>query len=331
VIDPLSFEKVCKAVLEAKGRRVAITFHAVGDRDGVGSAVALSEYFRDAVIVTPDFLTNNAKRMLAQAGYSKKIGSDFPEDREVLIVTDANNLEVMGKFKSDISRFTGRIIFIDHHPAKDYGLEKDAMVFNDEGYNSASSIVYEILRKNNEKISKRGALLLLSGIIADSSDFQNATPQTFRQVSELLGIAETDYADVIEYFHQDINVRSRYQLMRDIFSAKTEIVGDYILMYGQTAGSASLAAETAINFGADGSVFWAERESDVSISARLRAPLDKRLGIHLGRTMQESGRNGGGSGGGHPCAAGAYGLRKDLGQKAAEEVAESLRRGFSAG
>lgn len=327
--DFASFERICEAVSEAKNKRVVLTFHAVGDRDGVGSAVALSRCFDDAVIATPDFLTNNAKRMLAQVGYGKKIGNVFPDDREIVIVTDANNLDVLGKFKSDISRFDGSVIFIDHHAVRDYKGGRNMIVFNDEGYNSASSIVYEILKKNNEEIPAESALLLLNGIIADSADFQNATVQTFRQVSELLGLADTTYAEIVEYFHQDISVKNRYGLMKDLLAARIEIVGDYILMYGKAEESASLVAETAINFGADGSVFWVERDKDVSISSRLRAPLDKKLGIHLGRAMQESGRSIGGSGGGHPCAAGAYGPEKERGAKAAGEVVEMLRERFS--
>ena len=327
--DFSSFDRVCRAICEAKGKKVVLTFHAVGDRDGIGSAVALSKCFDDAVVVTPDFLTNNAKRMLAQAGYSKKVGNVFPEDRELVIVTDANNLDVLGKFKYDISRFTGSIIFIDHHAIEDYKLEKNMMVFNDEGFNSASSIVYEMLKKNKEGITRQIALLLLNGIIADSSDFQNATPRTFRQVSELLEIAETDYADIVEYIHQDISAENRYELMKDLFTAKIEVVGDYILMSGKTGKSASLIAQTAIDFGADGSVFWVERDRDISISARLRAPLDKKLGIHLGRVMQESGKNIAGSGGGHPCAAGAYGPKKERGQLTVDEIAEMMRQRFS--
>lgn len=327
--DFASFDRVCAAISEAKNKRVVLTFHAVGDRDGVGSAVALSGCFKDAIIVTPDFLTSNAKRMLAQAGYDKTIGNVFPKDRELVIVTDANNLEVLNRLRDEISRFDGSIIFIDHHAIKEYKLGEKVMIFNDEGYNSASSIVYEILKKNGEEISKESALLLANGIIADSADFQNATPLTFKQVSELLEIANTSYAEMMEYFHHDISAENRYSLMKDLFAAKIEIVGEYILIYGKSTGGANLVAQTAIDFGADGSVFWSERENEVSMSARLRAPLDKKFGIHLGRTLQESGRAIGGSGGGHPCAAGAYGTSRKNMEGEVGRVVEMLRERFS--
>ncbi|HUB92762.1 MAG TPA: DHH family phosphoesterase [Candidatus Saccharimonadales bacterium] len=327
--DFASFDRICDAISESRDKRVVLTFHSVGDRDGVGSAIALSSFFRDSIIVTPDFLTGNAKRMLAQAGYTKKIGSSFPQDRELAIVTDANNLEVLNQMKRDFVGFGGSVLFIDHHAIGDYKLPRNMVVFNDEKYNSASSIVYEILKRNGAEITKQSALLILNGIIADSSDFQNATPLTFRQVSELLEIAETDYAEIKEYFHQDIGVERRYGLMKDLFAARTEMLGDYILMHGKASEGASLVAQTAINFGADGSVFWSEREDEITISARLRAPLDRKLGIHLGRSMQEAGKGLGGTGGGHPCAAGAYGPVKENGEKMAGQVIDMLRNRFS--
>lgn len=327
--DFSSFDRLCTAISEAKGRRVVLTFHAVGDRDGVGSAVALSGCFKDAIVVTPDFLTNNAKRMLAQAGYNKKIGTRFPQDRELVIVTDANNLDVMNQMKRDISRFAGSVIFIDHHAIKEYKLQNNMMVFNDENYNSASSIVYEVLKRNKEEITRERALLLLNGIIADSANFQNATSITFKQISELLEIADTSYADIVEYFHQEVSAENRYSLMKDLFSAKIEIVGDYILIYGKADNAANLVAQTAINFGADGSVFWSERKNEVSISARLRAPLDRKFGIHLGRTLLESGKSLGGNGGGHPCAAGAYGPERENIDNAIQGIVGMLKARFS--
>jgi nanoRNase/pAp phosphatase (c-di-AMP/oligoRNAs hydrolase) len=327
--DFSSFDRLCTVISEAKNKRVVLTFHAVGDRDGVGSAIALSKYFKDAVVVTPDFLTNNAKRMLAQVGYNKKIGTSFPQDRELVIVTDANNLDVLNQLKHDISRFNGSVIFIDHHAIKEYKLQNNMIVFNDEGYNSASSIVYEVLKKNHEEITKENALLLLNGIIADSANFQNATSLTFKQIAELLDIADTSYAEIVEYFHQEVSAENRYNLMKDLTTAKIEVVGDYILIYGKASGSANLVAQTAINFGADGSVFWSDRKNEVSISARLRAPLDRKFGIHLGRTLLESGKSLGGSGGGHPCAAGAYGPNRENMDNAMQAIVEMLRERFS--
>ncbi len=326
--DFASFDRICNIISELRNKKAAFTFHTVGDRDGVGSAIALSKCFSDAVVVTPDFITNNAKRMLKQAKFKGQLLDKLPWDREVVIVTDANNLDALGGMKRELLSREADLIFIDHHAVKDYTLGKSIIVFNDENYNSASSIVYEILKRNGEKVDEEAAMLLLNGIIADSSDFQNATALTFKQVAELLEIADTSYSEIVEYFHQDVQVKDRYALMKDLFGAKIEVVGDYILMHGKAGGAANLAAETAINFGADGSVFWSERKEEVTVSARLRSPLDRRLGMHLGRMMQETGRSILGSGGGHPCAAGAYGPGKENLEGAVKALIDAMRERF---
>ncbi len=325
----LDFEAVCRVVREAKGKKAMLSFHSVGDRDGVGSAIALSACFDDSVVVTPDFITGNAKRMLLQAGYGRKIGHSFPSGTEIVVITDANNLGVMGGMGEAIRRFRGMVLFIDHHAIAGEGLPENFALFNSEEFNSASSIVYEIMKRNREKVSGSAALLLLNGIIADSADFQNATPLTFRQVGELLELAHVDYSEILEYFHTKVSADERYRLMKEVFSARTEVLNGYILTYGTCSRNASLAAETAISFGADASVFWVADKREGRLSARLRAPLDKKLSVHLGRLMQDVGRSLGGNGGGHPCAAGAYGPSPENAEAAAQKIVGFLRKKLS--
>ena len=201
----LSFAELCDAIKALKSKKVVLLFHTIGDRDAVGSATALSEYFDDASIVTPDFITNNARRMLQYIQYEKKIASQFPQDAEAALVFDANNLYALGKLGERINAFGKRTVFIDHH-APHGELTIEARMFNDESYNSTASIVYEVLKKLGGAVTKGQAFLLLNGISADSADLQNSSPQTFMQISELLAIAKLDFSFFSEYFKKDIPV-----------------------------------------------------------------------------------------------------------------------------
>lgn len=323
----LDLDRLAELIVGYREKKILITFHSTGDRDSVSSAMVLASCFKDAVVVTPDFITNNARIMLAQVNCSQKIKAKFPKDREVAIVVDANNFEVIGKFKDDMMNFDGEILFIDHHiiPARMPAGEK-VFIFNDEKYTAAASIIYELLKRLKVKVTKNNAVLLINGIVSDSADFQNSTSQTFMQISELLGIADTDYSDIVEYFHENMSVENRYALMGDIASAITEIVGRYIIMYGKASVHANVLADTAIRLGADASVFWAMGNSEVSISARLRSPLDRRHSLHLGSVMQDVQDIVGGNGGGHPCAAGLYGSKKENAQIALNEIIKRLKQ-----
>ena len=328
----ISFRELCDLLKERKADKVLLTFHSIGDRDGVGSAVALSEYFANATVATPDFITSNAKRMLERIGYDRRIGAQFPKGKELVIVLDANNLDVLGNFKGSLMTFQGTVLFVDHHIAHEGDrLPADTIIFNSEAYNSTASIVYAALKEIGAEVTQNMAFTLLNGVIADSADLNNSSPQTFRQIADLIEISKTDFSFISEYLHASRPVGNRYETVRDVCAAESEAVGDYVLMYGAAAQHANVAADAAQNLGADASVFWVSGKREASLSARLRPPLDKELGMHLGTIMQSIAQIVGGTGGGHACAAGAYGPKRESARAAGEEVVrqikEIMRRG----
>ncbi len=287
-----------------------ITFHSIGDRDGVSSAIALSKYLKNSTVTTPDSITRHAKQMLKDSGYSKDIQPDSNYNSNVLVIMDTNNFESLGRMKNAAMRFKGDVLFIDHHflPANQ---NTKGTIFNNEAYNSTASIIYDLFKELGFKPTVQIARLLISGISSDSANFQNVTSTTFRQLSELLDICNANYNEVVSYIHDEIPTDSRYGLIKDMFASNIEIVGDYILIYGRCKMHASLVADQAIKIGADASLFWNVEKSEISSSARLRSPLDIKLKIHLGKIMESNAKYIDGNGGGHPCAAGAYGPLKN--------------------
>lgn len=306
-MEKISLDALSFLIKENKERRVLITFHAIGDTDSISSAVALSKYFKNARVATPDIITANASRILKRMGFeSLGIGSNFDPDAELVILTDVNNFEDCGEFRFQLEGFRGKTIIIDHHSPKEIQ-KNDVFVFNDESYNSAASIVFSLLKKLDFKIEENAAMLLLAGIISDSADLRNSTPNTFAQIGELLGIARTEYPEVLEKMEHVADAAARARTMTDITNAKVELVEGLLYVHGKAHAHANIAADAAISIGADVALFSAEDPKEVSFSARLRAPLDRRIGIHLGQVMKNLAHVINGNGGGHPCAAGAYG------------------------
>jgi len=325
----VAFDELCGVLREYKDKKVLLTFHSIGDRDGVGSAAALSSFFTNSVVATPDFITNNAKKMLEFVGYDRHLETRFHEDADLAIILDANTPDVLGGFKERLSKFHGAVLVIDHHaPHDEFGGEVSG--FNDETYNSTSSIVYDALRALGADVSKGAAFLLLNGIIADSADLHNSSPRTFRQIADLLEISKVDFSFISEYYHANVPVNNRYETVEDICASKAEIVGDYVVMYGRARARANVIADAALNLGADAAVFWVTTEREASLSARLLSPLDKKLNIHLGIMMQGVAGIVGGTGGGHACAAGAYGPRREGAQEAGEEVLRKIKEKMKA-
>ncbi len=331
MIRELDFGALCSTLKRYRNKRVLLTFHTIGDRDAVSSAVALSKYLPNSKIVTPDFITSNARHMLEQAGCTKKISKPLKLSADVIVALDTNNYEGFGSTKEAMLAFKGETLFIDHHlrPRK---IDKDVYMFNDEGYNSTASIVFELLKRLGAKVDRETAILLLNGIISDSAEFRNATALTFAQISELLGLASMQYSDILEYFRQRIPTESRFNLITNIRNARIERVGDYILASGPTSSvPPNVIADYILRLGVDAAVFWNIDAKEVSISARLRPPLDRELHIHLGLIMQGVKDLLKGNGGGHPCAAGAYGPNKPAGTDAVNRILDELRQKFRYG
>ncbi len=323
----LSFEELLEFFERNKGRKFLLTFHTIGDRDGVAAALGLSAMLNDSVVATPDYITNNAKHMIGKADSDARIGSKFPEGVEAVVILDANRLELMGKFERRLRQFKGEILFIDHHSPPDR-IPRNASLFNREDYNSASSIVYDVLKAGGAGIDRSRACMLINGIVADSADFQNSSAHTFMQISELLDSAGMLYSEVVENVHGAQSPEIRDMVLKDMFSANVAQYGNYLLVSGEAKFQANTAAETTLRMGADAAVFWSVRKGEASVSARLRSPLDKKLSINLGVMLGEAGRMLRGTGGGHPCAAGAFGKKKANIEEARQYVINGIMKGF---
>jgi bifunctional oligoribonuclease and PAP phosphatase NrnA len=291
----------------SSNKKAILTFHSIGDTDAVSSAFALRELFKNATIATPDYITANSKHILENLGFDpKSISTDFDGGAELVILLDVNNFEDCGSFSEKLENFDGQILIIDHHTPNNFA-NHNLSVFNDESYNSTASIVFEILKSTDIPISKNIANLLATGIISDSAELRNAFPETFMQIGELLERSEMDYQSMLLEIHHVASPRNRSQFIADLFKCNVSIAENLLILSGAVQMHANKTADDAIKIGADVALFYSARENEVSFSARLRPPLDKVRGVNLGRIMKQLAPIINGQGGGHPCAAGAYG------------------------
>ncbi|MDE1846090.1 MAG: DHH family phosphoesterase [Candidatus Micrarchaeota archaeon] len=322
----IGFNDLLNFLIQNKEQKFLITFHSMGDRDCIGAALGLQSYLSNSVVATPDFVTSTSRRVLdSLSNKPELLTGKMPRDLFGVIVVDANNFEALGPFEEKLSTLKKPILFIDHHlPHKEE--KSKATLFNDESFNSTSSLVYSIINKLGVRPSRDVAVALLSGIIADSFDFHNMHALTFRQISELLESGGISYSRFMEEFADRVPAQNRLTALKDLTSANAEVIGNYLLITGTSSIHASIAAEEAMKVGADASVFWQIGEKEVSISARLKPPLDKTLSVHLGKMMQGIEGIINGHGGGHSGAAGAYGPGKANAKKAVDKIISQLRQ-----
>jgi len=324
----INFNELLNFLILNKEEKFLITFHSIGDRDSVGSAIALQSYLSNSIIATPDLVTNSSKRVLESLSSPPKLWGKVPSDIFGIIVVDASVPEATGNFSGAIKKMKKQVLFIDHHEAGKSD-ESKPMIFSDPNYNSTSSLIYHILSSLGMKVGVDASIALLNGIVADSANFHNMHALTFRQISELLHSSGMGYSQFLEKFGPKVSAFSRLESIKEVCAATSVIVGDYLLLYGPSTTHASIAAEAAIDAGADASVFWLIGKKEISISARLRPPIERQRSIHLGKIMQEVGPILGGSGGGHPAAAGVYGPKMNMAKKATDKIIFELKKKLS--
>ncbi|MGD0510209.1 MAG: DHH family phosphoesterase [Candidatus Micrarchaeaceae archaeon] len=327
-MENIGFKSLRNIIEIYRSKKVLLTFHSIGDTDAISSAIALQKFFKNAAIVTPDFITGNSKRILEGLGFKpKSIKAKFDDSAEMVVLLDVNNFEDCGAFAANLLKFSGPILIIDHHtPNK---IRKDnVFVFNDESYNSAASIIYELLKSEGVSVDRNTAALLATGIISDSAELRNAFPNTFIQIGELLMKAGIDYQPLLLKMHHVASPKSRLDFMNDLFESKVIVDDNMLMLYGQARMHANKVADDAIRIGADVALFYTISKREISFSARLRPPLDAECDINLGKTMKSLAPLINGNGGGHPCAAGAYGTNRSNAPTFIKSFISEIRKKF---
>ncbi|MGC8651882.1 MAG: DHH family phosphoesterase [Candidatus Micrarchaeia archaeon] len=302
----LDFEALKTMLSGSRHAKAMLTFHSIGDTDAIASAYALKAYMQSAVIAVPDRITANASHMLSKLGISNAIDTKFNGDAELVVMLDVNNFEDCGPFEAQLKSFNGQILIIDHHLLKQIASD-NVYIFNSEEYSATSSIVFAVLEALGFGVDRSTAVLLALGILSDSAEFKNSTPLTFEQLGKLMGISHVDYPTLLEYMQHIADPEDRAALLASMFKAGVHVKYGMVFVEGFAEHNANILADNAIKIGADVSLFYSLSSGEISFSARLRPPLDKKFGIHLGYTMKKLAPLINGTGGGHPCAAGAYG------------------------
>lgn len=309
-MEAIDFKALQEFIALYKNKKVLLTFHSIADTDSVSSAFGLSKYFTNAQIAAPDYVTANCRRIMERLGFNENlISKEFDSGADLVVLLDVNNLEDCGVFKSELEKFKRTILIIDHHTQSSVNKDK-VVIFNDESYNSTASIVYQLI-KGSVNLDKKLASLLATGIISDSAEFRNAFPRTFIQIGELLEAGKTDYTSLLQEIQHPAEPETRKGFIEDLFDSNIKIINGMLMVCGRAKLHANMLADDAIRIGADVSIFYTANKKEVSFSARLRPPLDRTHRIHLGKLMKELAGIIDGQGGGHPCAAGAYGPKKE--------------------
>jgi phosphoesterase RecJ-like protein len=182
---PLPQQRGLIATLE-RAERPLLLCHQKPDGDAVGAVVGLGEILA-ARGQRPRYLCADP----VPAHYRFLPGSDRfltepPDDYDAVVMLDCPNDDRTGFDVAALAE-AAPLVDIDHHPKTTRPKGRRLAVY-DQQASSASEMVIEVALTARWKVTRVAATALLTGIIFDTSAFQNqnTTAQTMRMTAELL-------------------------------------------------------------------------------------------------------------------------------------------------
>ncbi|MFH0926953.1 MAG: DHH family phosphoesterase [Candidatus Micrarchaeota archaeon] len=318
-------KKLLLALKNLRGKRCIITFHSLADLDACASAISLASFLgKNAIVAMQDCINSQSRKIigpkiLARMQKFSLARKKFP--KAPVIVLDCNEKGLLPAL-GDGARGGGQgqiKILIDHHAKTPGSINADSAWIDPES-SSASQMVSLLVKKPDDGQAR----LLLLGIISDSANFANSNPDTFMAVSRLLKTAVIEFSQLQEMLHVPKSPQSRMNILEGLRNVSFCEKGGLICATAQVPSHESHVAEILVRSGADCAFAACASKKECAISARMK--MAHISSVDLPEIMREVGEVLGGSGGGHPAAAGASGPKA----YEAEEALDLCQRLFFA-
>ncbi|MCD6279356.1 DHH family phosphoesterase [Candidatus Micrarchaeota archaeon] len=293
------------SLIKETGGKCAVTSHTIPDPDAIASCIGVA-YYLGCDIVVHDFLRSDSKRTFQLAKEANIVKGykvmDNLDEYDHIIVVDASSKVLLPQLNDRIVD-----LVIDHHiTPKGMIKYKEAYIRNDA--TSATELLLDMIDYND--IPQRLAAIFMIGIITDTARFSQGTSETFDKFNRLLGISDISYNKLIEFINEPLPFGERKLILDTIISSDVDYLkNDMILTVSKCKSHESIISSMFKDAGADLAIAYVLSKDGVRLSARLATYLKHK--IILPKLMDEVGKLLGGSGGGHPLAAGADGPKKD--------------------
>ncbi len=286
-----------KIIHELKNGKKLVLVHSNADSDAVGSAYALAQTFPNVTIGVHEGVNKSSKKLINKTG-AEVVVNPNPDDYEKIFVVDTSTPSLLGNLAKDIRK---PIIIIDHHAKTSW--ENAKLYYHDEKP-SCAEIIYEILKKANFKMNKNVGMALLSGIITDTGRFRRADVETLKIFTSIMEETKITMDEVLSLVEEKPDKSEKIALLKAGQRLKYETVNDFVLAYSMIGAFEGSASSALLSLGADVAVVGRQKNSEFVVIAKSK----NNVPVHLGRMMDEIGRETNTGGGGHKGAAGLNGI-----------------------
>ncbi len=242
------------------------------------------------------------------------------------ILVDTNALDQLGEAAQTLKRLNIPFIVIDHHPPHPETERLARKMIVDESASAAAEIVYRLFTATSQRPDLITAMALLAALFVETRHFLLAKSSTFEVAAGLVE-AGADPRRLTEMLGTRMGRSERMARLKAAGRIKVVSIGDWIVATSELGSYQSSAARALLGLGAHVALVGGKAKDRVRVNMRSTEEFAGKTGVHLGRDLAiPLGTFFGGSGGGHPTAAGFYGTVsvEDILKKSVERVRELL-------
>ena len=277
-----------------------ILLHGNADPDALGCGYAIARAFPEADICAPGGLDKISKVITSKLNLKVLDRADFLTYDQVVVV-DTSSPDQLGEF-ADVPADT---IVIDHHARSErWG---DRTYYCDDTKRSCAEIVYQLLKTADIKIERDVGLALLAGMLTDSGHFRYSNGALLRTFANLMEDAGVEIDEVTSLTDLEPDVSERISQLKGAQRIRFDRVGERIVAISVGSAFESSVCKGMLAIGADIAFVGSQRDQNFRLSARARPDM-VRMGLHLGKLLEDIGVETSNDGGGHGGAAGLVGV-----------------------
>lgn len=293
---------------EFVGRRVVVLGHHNADPDVVGAAQGVKELVTvlrpgsEVEMVLPDDVSSLSRSVASSLGIEISEAATVTNP-DTFIVVDTGSLNQLGAYEQVLRGTEARIVFIDHHIHDQATAELSGLYLLEPGASSTSEIVYRIMKHYGVRPGMLTAKALLSGMAFDSRHFSIGGAETFRGAAELLDIVG-DMGEVKDLLTSPMAYSEKVARLKAGQRAEVASYGRWTVVFSHLGSYQSSGARALVSLGADLAAVGGEEKGEIRVSLRSTNKFSVLTGVNLGDLASQLGAEFGGSGSGHPTAAG---------------------------
>jgi nanoRNase/pAp phosphatase (c-di-AMP/oligoRNAs hydrolase) len=283
---------------------VGLKLHPQADLDAIGSAIAITHLIRNinpnlSIQVVKGEISKLGRKLLELTGHVFDfITPDQLTTPLLYIYLDTNRVEqLMNPNEKTIAIF-------DHHvqtepePSIDFD-------FRLETFRATTEIIAGMFYYSGVPLNRQVRQALLAGLIFDTRRFLYGDEALFQCVSFILDGHPDIYSEVGMMLLDQRMPSEKIACIKAAQRAKRWHINETIVLISHVSSFEAAAARALVALGSDLAVVIARRKNETRISIRTSPSFPQKSNISIGRDVIPSlTERFGGSGGGHPGAAG---------------------------